>query len=432
MHQREQRDAGLGPDRRADVQPVRHGWVVRVEGGQDDVHVREGRDGQDEVGDPPAPRDRREDDAHREERIAVALVDAGRHHEEGERQDGQSHEQGQPVGPAGDDDQDHDDRQHQQRRSDGDRRDPTEDGHPGAAVLGRTGVVADPCAGTGQALAEVRRDERPWVVGVDREIWVAAGRHADLLQQPGRDERCLAAELDDRQAERKAGDDRGQEAGQRGREDPDRAPGPCRVAESAGRPQGPPDRDDGHDGDQDAELGLDDRGDDRVDGGPLRAVAPELAQAEQEEDDAERVDLAPHHAVEPGDRIEDGDGGRGKGQPVATTELADHRPRQPADRKVGQDRRDLDEVADAPDRVADDPDEPQDVEVARRVVMEEVAVIEAARAVIGEVPRPEPEGVEVDLETGSRKEAGDDEAEDEAEHEDHEDRADGSLRPGQP
>jgi hypothetical protein len=51
---------------------------------------------------------------------------------------------------------------------------------------------------------------------------------------------------------------------------------------------------------------------------------------------------------------------------------------------------------------------------------------------IGEVRRPEPEGVEVDLEAGSGKEAGEDEAEQEADDEDHEDRAHGSLRPGQP
>src|SRR6476659_1972839 len=91
---------------------------------------------------------------------------------------------------------------------------------------------------------------------------------------------------------------------------------------------------------------------------------------------------------------------------TAAAALTDHRPGEVADDEVGQDRRHLDQVADATDRVPDDPDEPQDVEVAGRVVMEEVAVVEAARAMIGEVPRPEPEGVEVDLEAGSRKEAG--------------------------
>ena len=154
------------------------------------------------------------------------------------------------------------------------------------------------------------------------------------------------------------------------------------VAVPAGRPQRPPDGDDRDERDEDAELRLDDRRDDGVDRRALRAVAPQLAQPEQQEDDAERVDLAPHDAVEPGDRVEDGDGRRGEGQPVAPAELADHRPGEPADREVGQDRRDLDEVADAADRVADDPDQPQDVQVAGRVVVEEVAVVEAVEALV--------------------------------------------------
>ena len=76
--------------------------------------------------------------------------------------------------------------------------------------------------------------------------------------------------------------------------------------------------------------------------------------AEQEEDDAERVDLAPDDAVEPGDRVDDHDRGTEQRQPLAPTELADHRPDEVADREVGEDRRDLDQVADAaqgsPDR----------------------------------------------------------------------------------
>ena len=106
MHEREQHDAGRRPDRRADPEPVLDRRVVRVERRQDDVHVRERGDGQHEVRDPPAPRDRGEDDAQGEEREAVALVDAGRHDEEGEREDGQPDQQRQPVGTAGDGDQD--------------------------------------------------------------------------------------------------------------------------------------------------------------------------------------------------------------------------------------------------------------------------------------------------------------------------------------
>ena len=71
---------------------------------------------------------------------------------------------------------------------------------------------------------------------------------------------------------------------------------------------------------------------------PLRAVPPQLAQRQEQEDDAERVDLAPDDAVEPGDRVDDGDECGDEGQAIAATELPDHRPDQPADREVGQDR----------------------------------------------------------------------------------------------
>ena len=60
----------------------------------------------DEVGDPPAPGDRGEDDAQREERVAVPLVDAGRDDEEGEGQDGQPDEKREPVRAARDDHED--------------------------------------------------------------------------------------------------------------------------------------------------------------------------------------------------------------------------------------------------------------------------------------------------------------------------------------
>ena len=204
------------------------------------------------------------------------------------------------------------------------------------------------------------------------------------------------------------------------------------VAVTAGRPQRSPDRDHRHDRDEDAELRLDDRRDDGVDRRPLGPVPPQLAQAEEHEHHAERVGLPPDDAVEPRDRVEDRHRGRRQRQAVAAAELADHRPGQPADRQVGQDRRDLDQVADPAGGIADDPDQPQDVEVARRVVVEEVAVVEAVEALRGEVRRPEPEGVEVHLEARAGEQACDDEAEDETEREDHEDRADGSQGPGQP
>ena len=60
-----------------------------------------------------------------------------------------------------------------------------------------------------------RRHERPGVVGVDREVRVAAAGDDDLLEQAGVDERRGRRELDDRQAERQAHDHGGQVAGQR-------------------------------------------------------------------------------------------------------------------------------------------------------------------------------------------------------------------------
>ena len=83
---------------------------------------------------------------------------------------------------------------------------------------------------------------------------------------------------------------------------------------------------------------------------PARPVPPQLAQAEQHEDDAERVDLAPDDAVEPADRVHDRDEGRREGDPLPATQLADHRPRQRADGEVRDDRRDLDQLDATPPR----------------------------------------------------------------------------------
>ena len=299
VQQRQDDDDRLGSDRRTQPKPVRDRRIVRVERGQDDVHVRERRHGQHDIRDPPAGGDRGEDDAHREEWVAVPLVDPCRHDEEGQGQDSQSDEEREPVRAAGGDHQDQRDHRQQQGRPDGDRRDRPEHGRARSAVTSGAGVVADPLAGVGEALAELRWDERPGVVGVDREVRVATGGHTDLLEQTRRDVRRLAARLDDRQPERQAQGDGRQEPRESRRQDADRVPGAFRVAEAAGRPERPPDRDHRHERDEDPELRLDDRRDDRVDRGALWSVAPQLAQPEQDEDHTERVRLAPHDAVEP-------------------------------------------------------------------------------------------------------------------------------------
>ena len=183
-----------------------------------------------------------------------------------------------------------------------------------------------------------------------------------------------------------------------GRDDPERAPvaplpGPPSVERPArggvlvagrrraGRPERPPDDDDRDDRDEDPELRLDERRDDREDRRALGPVAPQLAQGEQQEHDAERVDLAPDDAVEPGDRVEDDERRAEPRRALAAAELADHRPDELAEGEVGEDRRDLDQVADAAERgCPTPPDEPQDVQVAGRVVVEEVPVVEAVQA----------------------------------------------------
>ena len=50
-----------------------------------------------------------------------------------------------------------------------------------------------------------------------------------------------------------------------------------------------------------------------------------------------------------------------------------------------------------------DPDEPQDVQVARRVVVEEVALVEAEQALLREVRRPDAERHQVGREAGARE-----------------------------
>ena len=128
------------------------------------------------------------------------------------------------------------------------------------------------------------------------------------------------------------------------------------------------------------------------------------------------------------------DHGRGEeGQALATAELADHRPDEVADGQVGQDRRHLDQVADAADGVPDRPDEPQHVQVAGRVVVEEVALVEARDA---RRWRDSTAQNRKDDRSASNPDAGQqvcqNETEGESEREDDQDRADGPLRPGRP
>ena len=79
---------------------------------------------------PPTDEIGGEDDAHREERVAVALVDAGGTTKHASGEHGQADQQCQPVGPPGHQPQDQGDRGDQQPGADQHRRDAGEDRPP--------------------------------------------------------------------------------------------------------------------------------------------------------------------------------------------------------------------------------------------------------------------------------------------------------------
>ena len=186
------RDADLRAQEPPDPQPVGDRRIVRIEGRQDDVHVGEGGHREGDVGHPPARGNREQDRPEREEGEAVALMDAGRDGEEGQRQQGEAHQHREPVGVAGHHPQDQGHRREQQPGAHDDRRYGAEQGDP-RATLARDGRhrVAHPKAGTGQAVAEVARDEGPGVVRIDGQVRVPAAGDDDLVHQPGTDERRL-------------------------------------------------------------------------------------------------------------------------------------------------------------------------------------------------------------------------------------------------
>ena len=162
------------------------------------------------------------------------------------------------------------------------------------------------------------------------------------------------------------------------------------------------------------EFGEEVGGIDRV---ALRPVAPQLPQGEEDDDDPDRIDLAPDDAVEPGDREEEEEAGGEEGATPGRSQLLRHRADQPGDPEVGEDRGDLDQVADPADEPPDRADQPEQVEVARRVVGEEAALVEAEGPLCGEVLRPLSEGGEIDPEPGARESVYDDDPEDEPERE---------------
>ena len=307
-------------------------------------------------------------------------MDAGRHDEEGDRQDRQRDDEqtrrraatrtGPPGSPSsmtarspgvdGDDRADDDDRRQEERR-------PDEHGRDAQDLRGR---LAGPEPATSRTLQSavrgepvaVVRQQRPRVVGVDRDVRVAAGRLGDLLEQA--DERRARTGGTATIAVPKADDGARDEAGsgpRRAGRQPRVARWPGAAARQPGprrprpRPADAASRTDGAGGATTATIGmrmpscgLMIAASDREDRRPLGAVAPQLAQAEQQEDHPERVDLAPDRAVEPGDRVDE-DEDRAEQRGPASTRRARRTIDQTsqASDDVGQDRRQLDQVADA-------------------------------------------------------------------------------------
>ena len=214
-----ERHPGLRADGVAQAQPVGDAGVLEERGQQDRIEVGEAGQREDHVGDPPADRGRGQDRPDGERRKQIALVDAGRQDEERDREERHGHDEQaavvdqRPDRTAGREVQDergatridrHDradghDREQQEGRSDVQGGDPGDE--RGGLVGLRAGHIPDRVveAVLGQPVA-VLGQQRPRVIGVDRDVRVAAGRLGDHPEQ-----------ADGRQPERQAQQDRGRE-----------------------------------------------------------------------------------------------------------------------------------------------------------------------------------------------------------------------------
>ena len=110
---------------------------------------------EDRIRHSPAGRDRGQDDAEREERVAVPFVDARRQHEEREREHREPDEQREPVRPPPDDPQHDQEGPDQERGPDRDRGHDAEHGAARPALVPAQRGVADPLAGAREADARV-------------------------------------------------------------------------------------------------------------------------------------------------------------------------------------------------------------------------------------------------------------------------------------
>ena len=156
-----------------------------------------------------------------------------------------------------------------------------------------------------------------------------------------------------------------------------------------------PQADDGDDRDQECELELDEERDDGAEGRHLDPATRQRVDGRQQDEGADRVDLAPDRGDEDGGGVEQVHAGRqqakalradadaGALDQLATPPPADHE-QQPRDANVRQDARDFHQADGRVlsdhrrQRLADRAEHPEHVHVARRVIAEVARLIECA------------------------------------------------------
>ena len=369
-----------------------------------------------------------------EGREQVALVDAGGEHEERRRhQQRPDEESGGIVAPPdlpqgeqrsrGEEDRAHGlPRHHGVAEAEGD---------PLPRAAGD--VLPRPVAAPGQRVAEAAPRAAPQVEGVDGQPLVGRRRVAELVDEAlGR----VLAGMPDRHPERRQQQDQRPDADRDRGQDADRvrAAVTLRVARASGEVPLEPHQ--GHDRDQECVLELHQQADDGAQAGGLGPAARQGVKGPHDDQRPDRVDLAPDRAVEDGDRVEEVDPGRHQPQRLAAP-YPPAEPEAPVEEAaavgeqevrhadVGQDAGDLHQagggvLADQRGQgVANDTQQPQDVQVAGRIVGEVAGLVEFARPETCQPLAPGGEVADVDPESALRQQdAGDQDPQQQTEDED--------------
>ena len=193
--------------------------------------------------------------------------------------------------------------------------------------------------------------------------------------------------------EREEHEGKGRDSRCQGRQDADPAALTVEVGIGGAPEEMALDADDGNDRNQEGELELHEECDDGADGRRLGPAAGEEVDRREQDQRADRVDLAPHRRVEDGAGVEEVDrrhGERGsvdadrEAHPVdqLTAPAPDDHEEEPGDGDIGEDPRNLHQPAgdvDPDDRRKRRPDlaeQPEDVEIAGRIIGEVVGCVE--------------------------------------------------------